>query len=523
MSEDGGSGTTFTVSGGVGSIQYTLGEISAAGVKLARLAQQLEPLVDRLRNEWRWLAGAAQGVPGSYGALDAMRAAAWSCMRVQADAAVLADEASNASKNYDDAEARSAGKAAQLARLDALDSGCLVWASGPLAPVMFWGEVIAVGNNARQHGLRDATESMLNNGPAYLTGLLGPGVAAAYLRTHAFAPDAANAGMVPAFAARKFLDMAGLSRPGQLEMRRVPAGEWDAQAAQRRPGHAAADPVEGVSGTVDSTIKGVLSGSRDAYDYPPGSIGVSEVERPDGSHAWIVNLPGTEDWSVVDSENPWDMEGDMEAMTAAQAAAFAQRNIVIQDLIKGALRDAGALRTDEVMITGHSGGGIHAAAAAADPAFLAEVNVKMIVIAGAPDKNQHVVPGVDVLDLENTNDVVTSADYGPPAGSASWVVATSHRPGDCDIVNPIKSVEGAHNLDNYLHDAAELDHSEDPAIRGSRDAVNTFLGPAVAGGPVLVRKFVYQGRDVNEPGPVKRIPVRNKPPRPTGRDVHGGR
>ncbi|MGA7205628.1 MAG: hypothetical protein WBX27_13460 [Specibacter sp.] len=518
MTDGDGSGTTFTISGGVGSIQYVMGEISEAGVKLARLAQQLAPLVDRLRSEWQWLGGAAQGLPGSYQALDAMRAAVWSAMHAQGDAADLGAEAANASRNYDDAEARNASLAAQLARMGALGAGFQVWASGPLAPLVFWSEVVAGGHDARRHGLRDAAESGLNNGPAFLAGLLGPGTALAYLLTHLGAPDAANAGVGPALVMRKFLDASGMSRPGHLEMRRVPAVDWDDRAEQWSPGHAVPDPTGGVPGSVDSTISGVLAGSRDAYGYPPGSIGVSLVERPDGSHAWIVNLPGTEDWSVVDSDNNWDLEGDMEAMTAAQAGAFAQRNIIIQDLIKGALRDAGALPTDEVMITGHSGGGIHAAAAAADPAFLAEVNVTMIIIAGAPNKNQHIAPGIDVLDMENTNDIATAADYGPAPASSTWVAVTSHRPGDSNRLNPIKAAGGAHDLDNYLEDAAELDRSNDPAIRGSRDAVNKFLAPAVAGGPVTVKKFVYQGHDVNDP-----VPARRKLAPPSGKEVHGAR
>ena len=58
-----GDGTTFSVTGGVGSISYTLAEIAEAGVRLGRLAQRMEPLVDRLQSEWRWLGEVAQGAP----------------------------------------------------------------------------------------------------------------------------------------------------------------------------------------------------------------------------------------------------------------------------------------------------------------------------------------------------------------------------------------------------------------------------------------------------------------------------
>jgi len=522
MGEQEGSGTTLSTTGGVGSIRYTVGEISAAGMALARLAERLEPLVDRLRTEWEWLCAATQGAPAyPQTALDTLRTAVWSCMRAQGDTAQLARKAASAARNYDAAEAHNASVAAKGAGIQALAGGYQTWLWGPLAPVKFWADAWGSWQSAKSHGLRDATENLLNNGAAYGAGLLGPGSGAFYLLTHRGLPDTANAGVGPVNFMRKGFDWAGLTRPGRLAVRAVPAAEWNAAAGPWRPGHAVADQAGGVPGEVDATIKGLLEGSRDAYGYPPGSIGVDRVDRADGSRLWIVNLPGTEVWGEVDSENPWDFEGDLEGMTSAQSQMFAQQQVVIAELMKAALLAAGALASEEVLITGHSGGGIHAAAAAADPAFLAQVNVTMLIIAGAPVKNLHVPPGIKVVALENEHDIATAADYGPAPDSPDWVSVTSHRPGATEGRNPVEIIRDAHDLGNYLNDAQAMEHSDNPAIAGARQGVTEILLPAVPGGAVKVTKFVFQGRDVNDPVPAGAV---NRPEkRPTNKQARGGR
>ncbi|PYI68212.1 hypothetical protein CVV68_07785 [Arthrobacter livingstonensis] len=512
MTQDHEPGTSFTTTGGVGSVRYVLGEVSAAGARLGRVASRLEPLVDRLQSEWGLLGSATANAPNHpYAALDAMRACVWSSMRGQAEVADLARRTADAAKNYDAAEAHNAAAAAQKARLGALAAGIQTWTLGPFSAFKFWGDTAATWSHAREYGLRDATEDLLNKGGGYAAGVLGPGLGLFYLLTHAGLPDQAGAGTAAANGARKFFDWAGLSKPGHLEMRKVPAGEWNAQAGDWRPGHAVPDPSEAVEMEVGPQVAGLLAGSQDAYTYPPGSIIVDRLERAGGSHAWIVHLPGTEDWSQVDSENPWDLEGDLEGMTSMQQAQFKQQQIVVQEMMKQALQDAGALPTEDVMITGHSGGGIHAAAAAASPAFLAQVNVKMIIIAGAPAKNQPVAPGIDVLDLENENDIVPALDYGPPPDSANWVTVTSHRPGATEGVGPIGTIKDAHDLGNYIDDAAALERSDDPGIKGARDAAAKFMGAGVGSvGAMRVARTLYQGRDVNDPKPAKPKPPTKK-------------
>lgn len=489
--------TTFSHVGGFGSISYTLAEIAAAGAGITRAAQRMEPLLDRLQSERVWLGDAAQTVSDyPYGALESMQHALWVGRQAQIQAVDLAEKLAQAGESYAGAEARTAARTAQSGRLAALGNGLATWGWGPLAAVKLLVDATAWTSRAKDRGLRDGTEEVLNNGAAYAAGAAGPLVGMSYLISQMRAHDAGQAGIQPAMAARTFFDTTGLTRPGHLAMRAVPTQEWNTEARQWPPGHAGADPSTGEPVELKASISAVLAETQAAYSYPPGSIGIVGVIRPDGSPAWLVNLPGTEDWSVIDSTNPFDMEGNVEGLTAEHREAYKQQEVVVQDLIKASLAASGALPHDEVLITGHSGGGIHAAAAAADPLFLDEVNVRMIVIAGAPARNLDVAPNVSVLALENEDDIVTALDFGALAPTANWVTVTSHRPtveasGDVGTL-----VKEAHSVENYVSDAVALDSRDIPAVLTSRQTLAAFLGVGV-GAMVQGRKFVYQGRDMN--------------------------
>lgn len=502
MGTDAGDGTTFTISGGVGSVSYTMSAIVEAGAVLAALARRMDPLVEAVNSEVVWLVNAVPGasVPtfGPGGPVEAASHALWLAQRAHMSANTLSKQFSAAAENYAATEARTAAAVAQAGKIAALQGGLGAWGCGVLAPLRMAADLGGWLKRAKAGGLRTATEEALNNGVAYGAGALGPGMGLAYLFSQPRPGEIpAPSGVQPVMAARYLADAAGLSRPGHLQMRRVPVTEWDAAAQQQGPaGHAVPEVAGGDPWAVEASLAGMVSGSRDSYSYPPGSLGVVRVERPDGNPAWIVHLPGTEDWGTFDSSNPFDMEGNLEGLTAGNKCSYRQQHVLVQELIKEALHEAGALPADEVLMTGHSGGGIHAAAAAADPDFLAEVNVKMIVIAGAPATNLDVRKTISVVDLENTQDIVTAADFGPPPASPNWVTVTSHRhPAEAGLLTTVKE---AHAVDNYVKDAQVLAASGNPAVVAQQQELAAFLGVGV-GGLAHGTKFVFQGRDVDDP------------------------
>jgi hypothetical protein len=528
MEREADDGTSFSIAGGAGRVKYTLAEIELTARGIDLVGQDAQELAASLGSELRWMshfaAGLlASGLQAANGTQYAARAAEAVLSSAQGSVAAaaqgvaeLALHASAAAQRYEAAEAETVARE-NAQRMKALFGGIEVSSAGIFGPLVLWWQVHKLQDDAARAGLRDKTEDLLNDGPAYRAGLLGPMAGLAYLlgrEPSGQGPSGQgpsrvrpNAGGLPAAGLRRFFDWTGLAKPGHLELRRVPAGEWHGRPEDWRPGRAVPDPSGGVQVDVEPGAAGLLAGSRDAYGYPPGSIVVDRLDRPDGTRAWIVHLPGTEDWSQVDSVNPMDLEGDLEGMTAAQPTLFRQQQIVVQEMMKQALADAGALPTEDVMITGHSGGGIHAAAAAANPAFLADFNLRMIIIAGAPARNLPVLPAVKVLDLQNEDDIVAAADYGPPPGSANWVTVTSHRPGAPHGKDPVEVIKAAHDLGNYIDDAHALERSSDPGIKAVRESVGVFMGGVAAargpmnvpgGGAVKVSRRVYQGRDVDD-------------------------
>ena len=495
--------TTFTITGGVGSIRYTLAAVAAAAGRIQAAAGHVGSVGEQVDREAAWLESRTLSLPNyPLGAIDAMRRAGRSCRGARGSLQALADEARTAAQRYDDAERNTAATLARATSGRATSDGLAVWSAGLFAPFVMAGQLFHLWHNGRQ-APRDTAEDVLNTLPAYAFGLLGPGASLGYQLSGLMPGSGPQAGVLAAVGAREALELAGAITPGTLTVRRVPSSEWQ-RRPQPLPGPSAGAGSMGYGpegGTIAPTIRGVLSGSSDAYAVAPSSIIVRKVDRGDGTTAWIADLPGTESWWPLDGQNVWDVEGDLEAMTSAQRAMFAQRQVMVEQLLKEALKDAGALPGEPVMLTGHSGGGIQAAAAAADPAFLAEVNVKMLVIAGAPAANQDVGARINVLDLQNRDDIVPALDLRAPPDTPQWVTATSTRQDADTGANPLEKIARAHSLDAYLADADALDTSDDPSIVEQKHAIAAFLGPAAAGGAVKFQQFVYQGRKETEPAP----------------------
>ncbi len=495
--------TSFTVTGGVGSASYTVSEIADTATRIARLAEQMSPLIDRMGTEHAWLADAALSAPFyPYDATHALQSAVWHGQSLRVDTAALAQQASQAAANYEAAEAAAANRMATVRQAKALNHGLLLWALGPMMPLALVSDLHRLLKNSREKGLRDTAEVMINDTPAYLAGLFGPGTAAAFMLAFGGTKDAAAAGSKAPVVLRGLMDAAGLLRPGHIEVRQVPVHEWspprNAAQAVREDG--------GQSGELTVDLAGAMLATNEAYGLPGGSISVEKVERYDGTAVWAVHLPGTEVWSKLDSSNIFDMEGNLEGLTSEQRAAFAQQDVLVQELIKEALRQSGYKAGEEVLLTGHSGGGIHVAAAAADPEFLAEVNVKIVLVAGAPIRHADIGDDVDVFELSSVDDIVAAADAGQRPESKNWVSVTTRRPPMPEGASAVDIAGQAHDMGNYLEDARMLDASGDPAIEGVRDKLAVFFGAGIAGATVKTTKWAYQGSDINDPRPEKQGP-----------------
>ena len=193
-------------------------------------------------------------------------------------------------------------------------------------------------------------------------------------------------------------------------------------------------------------------------------ISVRVIAHDDGSRAYIVDIPGTMDWSPPGgAANPstHDLGTNFRVLggdTTTRQAAIAE-----------ALRRAGAGSADPVMLVGHSQGGMVAAQAAHDagtPDF--PYDVRSVVTVGAPIARTDVPPWVQVLALENAHDVVPNLDGRANDDDPNVVTVTfGTQHGSVGENHGIRSA--------YLGAAEVIDRSDDPSIAAYRASAASFF------------------------------------------------
>ncbi|MEG3616333.1 hypothetical protein [Isoptericola haloaureus] len=158
--------------------------------------------------------------------------------------------------------------------------------------------------------------------------------------------------------------------------------------------------AEALARTADLYPHGSGIPGRPAPGPPPGTIAVERVTHADGSTSWTVLIPGTQ--ALLSPRNPFDVDTDLDLV--------ARRTADVADGVVRALAAAGAGQGEPVVLVGHSLGGIAAVSLAASPAFRRRHPVGGVVTAGAPTATFRTPPGVPVLHLENTEELVSPLD-----------------------------------------------------------------------------------------------------------------
>jgi hypothetical protein len=207
-------------------------------------------------------------------------------------------------------------------------------------------------------------------------------------------------------------------------------------------------------------------------------IDVRVITHADGTRAYIVDIPGTQDWSLPDgSVNP--ATNDLGTNVRVLGGDVTSRERAIAE----ALHRAGASSTDPVMLVGHSQGGMVAAQAAHDagtPAF--GYDVRTIVTAGSPIARAGVPASVQVLALENRHDIVPHLDGRGNDDAPNVTTVTFDQQNGTVATN--HSISGG-----YSPAAAAVDRSDDPSIAAYRASAAPFL--AETGDGTRVEAHVY--------------------------------
>jgi predicted esterase len=200
-----------------------------------------------------------------------------------------------------------------------------------------------------------------------------------------------------------------------------------------------------------------------AHGAGQGQIDVRIVTQPDGSRAYIVDIPGTHDWHPMPLEK-YDKLNDL----GTNLHSMGGEDTAYEKGVVQALHLAGAQPTDAVMLIGHSQGGIVATQTAVDLSNSGEFKVTHVLTAGSPIGNVTVPASIQVLSLENQHDVVPHLDAAPNADQPNRTTVTF------DLQNG--SVGDNHGIEKaYLPAASALDTSTDPAVAAYRVSASAFF------------------------------------------------
>ncbi|RMI04999.1 hypothetical protein [Cellulomonas triticagri] len=198
-----------------------------------------------------------------------------------------------------------------------------------------------------------------------------------------------------------------------------------------------------------------------------GEVQIVQVTNPDGTSSYIVQIPGTQEWGPQRGSNPVDLTTNVRLM--------AGDSTLMQQQVAQAMREAGIRPGDPVMLTGHSQGGITAAALASDPAFREEFAVRSVVTGGSPIARFDIPPDVSVLSLEHDQDAVPMLEGRENPDRANWVTVERDLGTAANGVLPDASVGAAHGTDVYAQTGAMVDASDDPSVQAWREGAQQFF------------------------------------------------
>jgi hypothetical protein len=194
----------------------------------------------------------------------------------------------------------------------------------------------------------------------------------------------------------------------------------------------------------------------------PGEIDIRILSRPNGARAVIVDIPGTKSWDPLPTRDVTSVVTDIRAMSGHETSY--ERGVL------EAMRRAGVRPDDDVMLVGHSEGGMVAIQAAIDASRAGSFRVTHVVTAGSPIGRTagHVPSSISVLALENAHDLVPHLDAAAnPASANVTTVTVDHDRADVLANHDIESA--------YVPGARDADASRNGSIRDFLRSAGAFF------------------------------------------------
>jgi len=221
-----------------------------------------------------------------------------------------------------------------------------------------------------------------------------------------------------------------------------------------------------VADTLDVVERSYGERAADGSWATPGVVTLQELTHPDGTRAWVVAIPGTQQWSP-NADTPTDLTTNLRLLGGLDDD--------MTDAVVDALGQAGVQEDEPVMLVGHSQGGMVAESLAT--ALAGSLAVRAVVTAGSPDLTAPTPADVPVRRYRRSNDLVPQLDGARrPLGPRESVVEVLGP--EADTCTP--SFADTHSIAGYAAAARRAD----VALAGSRvmsdfdAAAREVLGPA---------------------------------------------
>lgn len=241
---------------------------------------------------------------------------------------------------------------------------------------------------------------------------------------------------------------------------------------------------------------------------PPGSILISTVQGS-AQPTHIVTIPGTQEHELKPetnirkiagqvpegeiAQNPWEFAGIAEGM------GFGSQQVSVA--ISQALSDAGAKPGDDIVLSGYSQGGIHAANLTGDTRITDTYNVAYLFTAGSPVALATIPQRTKALHLEDRDDMVPGTDGSENPSSINRVTVYFDHP-DPKLTLSEEGFGPAHKLENYRNHGHELLDASDPSVAKATTELSSLL---LGAGALRVRSYQLR-RVVNDPSKPKEKP-----------------
>jgi hypothetical protein len=243
-------------------------------------------------------------------------------------------------------------------------------------------------------------------------------------------------------------------------------------------GTASATPVQSVLTRTPTTLEASTIYDNMAKVYErQGQIEVQTVLGADGQERYVVYIPGTQQW-LPGSNNPADVMSDIEVGTSYDDS-------VLSHAVAQAMQNAGIPEGAQVVLAGHSLGGLTAVQMSRDPAISSQYDIAGVFTAGAGTDITPPPMGVQFQALRHHNDVVSYLGVSNQASSL-WPGQQEHW-----SMGPVTGFSSSHDISGYQVDAKNLQVSG--AFAGAEQALPGFFGP----GAVVVQSQGFQAEKLS--------------------------